>query len=67
MKQLQNKPVQAAQTTKSGNAAPTRRKKSRHPAIRFLRRVYRFVRRLYRFLIRALRIPQIHIDGFLVG
>ena len=28
---------------------------------------YRFVRRLYRFLIRALRIPQIHIDGFLVG
>jgi hypothetical protein len=67
MKQLQNKPVQAAQTTKSGNAAPSRRKKSRHPAVRFIRRAYRFVRRLYRFLIRALRIPQIHIDGFLVG
>ena len=67
MKQLQNKPVQAAQTTKSGNAAPTRKKKRRHPAIRFLRRVYRFVRQFYHFLIRALRIPQIHIDGFLVG
>ena len=25
------------------------------------------MRRLYRFLIRALRIPQIHIDGFIVG
>lgn len=25
------------------------------------------MRRLYRFLIRTLRIPQIHIDGFIVG
>ena len=67
MKPLQNKPVRAANENKSGNAAPTKNKKSRHPAVRFFRRVYRFMRRLYRFLIRALRIPQIHIDGFIVG
>ena len=67
MKQLQNNPVRAAQHTKRGNAAPARKRKKRHPIVRFLRQAYRFMRRLYRFLIRALRIPQIHIDGFIVG
>jgi cell shape-determining protein MreD len=56
MKQLQNNPAPAA----AQNTTKNRRRRRRHPVIRFLRRTYRF-------LIRALRIPQIHLDGFLIG
>ena len=40
---------------------PSRKKRRRlHPAIRF-------IRRCYRILVRALHIPQIHLDGFLIS
>ena len=51
----------AAPRPQESNSTPPRKKRRRlHPAIRF-------IRRSYRILVRALRIPQIHLDGFLIS
>ena len=61
MKPLQNNEKRpTASPSKDAQNATHRKRRRRHPIIRFMRH-------MYRFLIRALRIPPIHLDGFLIG